>query len=71
MIHIGVERLHYFCPRRKTYHVIALYFTSDGGNKEYTLIECENDGNCDGLSSTDNNIFSSENCPAYKEYDII
>ncbi len=71
MKHIGVEWVHYFCPRRKTYHVIALYFYSDGVNKEYTLIECENDGNCNGLSSADNNIFSSENCPAYKEYDVV
>ena len=52
----GVERKHYFCPRRKTYYVIALYFTSEDGDKEYTLLECENDGNCDGLSSTDKNI---------------
>ena len=71
MKHIGVERKHYFCPRKKNYYVVALYFTSESGNKVYTLLECENDGNCAGLSSTDNNIFSSENCPAYKEYDIV
>jgi hypothetical protein len=71
MKHIGVERVHYFCPRQKTYFVIALYFTYEAGNKEYTLLECENEQNCDGILPNKKSIFSSEYCPAYKEYDIV
>ena len=40
MANVGVERVNYFCPRRKFFCVLALYFTSKGGSKQYTLIEC-------------------------------
>ena len=71
MKHIGVERVNYFCPRKKTFCVLVLYFTSKGGSKQYTLIECENEVGCIGLSPTDKGMFKWEYCSAYREYDII
>jgi hypothetical protein len=71
MANVGVERVHYFCPRRKIVCVLILYFTSNSGNKEYTLIDCENETGCNGLSPTDGSIFKWEYCPAYREYNIV
>ncbi len=71
MANIGVERVHYFCPRRKIACVLILYFTSKGGSKQYTLIECENEVSCIGLSPTDKGMFKWEYCSAYREYDVV
>ncbi len=70
MVNIGVERVNYFCPRRKIFCVLALYFTSKGGSKQYTLIECENAVGCIGLSPTDKGMFKWEYCSAYREYNV-
>ena len=48
MANVGVERVNYFCPRKKTFCALVLYFTSKGGSKQYTLIECENEVGCIG-----------------------
>ena len=71
MANIGVERVNYFCPRRKFFCVLALYFTSKGGSKQYTLIECENAVGCIGVSPTDKGMFKWEYCSAYREYDVV
>ena len=71
MANIGVERVHYFCPRRKTFCVLILYLTSKNNSKQYTLIECENDAGCIGLSPTDKGMFKWEYCSAYREYNVV
>ena len=71
MANVGVERVNYFCPRRKTVCVLILYFTSKDGSKQYTLIECENEVDCIGLSPTDKGMFKWEYCSAYREYDVV
>jgi hypothetical protein len=71
MENVDVERVRYFCPRRKIVCVLILYFTSKNNSKQYTMLECENEAGCNGLSPTDGSIFKWEYCPAYREYNIV
>jgi hypothetical protein len=71
MANVGVEHIHYFCPRRRTSCSLVLYFITGGKGKTYNLIECDKQLDCVVYKPDQESVFDWEYCPAYKEYVVV
>ena len=71
MANIGVEQVHYFCPRNKSVCILTLYFIPNNGGEKYTSVDCVNEADCTGFSPNDKSMFKWEYCSAYREYNVV
>jgi hypothetical protein len=71
MANVGIEQLHYFCPRKKKSCSLVLYYSADNNEKIYKMIECDNKLDCKVYIPSEENSFNWEFCPAYSLYNVI